>query len=99
LWRAQNEPNPPDFPAYVPASAVLSAAVPGNLLRSQPVPQEFRKKYRRSAMELRSRLQCKALTGREKSRRRKNNGKQCKEQWEQWKKQCEEQWKRSEIGV
>jgi hypothetical protein len=33
-------------------------------------------------------FQGKALRGREKSRRRKNNGKQ-------WKKQCEEQWSRS----
>jgi hypothetical protein len=43
-------------------------------------------------MEIRVRLQCKLLKGREKSRRRKNNAKQWKEQWETMKKQCEEQW-------
>src|SRR2546423_512448 len=41
-------------------------------------------------MENATRLQCKALRGREKSRRRRNNAKQ-------WKKQCAEQSKRSEI--
>jgi hypothetical protein len=47
-------------------------------------------KYNRSAMENASQIQCKALNGREKSRRAGNNGKQ-------WKKQCAEQWKQSEI--
>jgi hypothetical protein len=41
-------------------------------------------------MENASRLQCKPLCKREKSRRRKNNGKTME-------KQCEEQWKQSEI--
>jgi len=36
----------------------------------------FREKYNRSAMENAHELQCKALRGRGKSRRRRNNGKQ-----------------------
>lgn len=41
--------------------------------------------------KMRRQLQCKALQGRQKSRRRRNNGKQ-------WKKQCAEQSKQSEYG-
>ncbi|HEY4918850.1 MAG TPA: hypothetical protein VII40_01970 [Xanthobacteraceae bacterium] len=41
-------------------------------------------------MEKAGQLQCNALRGLQKSRRRRNNGKQ-------WKKQCAEQWKQSEI--
>jgi hypothetical protein len=57
---------------------------------SRAPPENFREKYRRSAMENARQLQCKALHGREKSHRRGNNGKQ-------WQKQCAEQWKQSEI--
>jgi hypothetical protein len=48
-------------------------------------------------MEMWRYLQCKSLTEREKSRRRKSNGKQWKEQWKAMEKRCEEQWKQSEI--
>jgi hypothetical protein len=41
-------------------------------------PGALEKKYRRSAMENRRRLQCKALQRREKCRLSKNNGKQWK---------------------
>jgi hypothetical protein len=71
---APNEPNLTDLLV----GAVLSAAERPLLLRSQPVFEAARKKYRRSAMENTSRLQCKALYGQEKSRRRKNNGYQWK---------------------
>jgi hypothetical protein len=48
-------------------------------------------------MEMRSHLQCKSLTGREKICPRKSNAKQWKEQWEAMEKQCEEQWKQSYL--
>jgi hypothetical protein len=47
-------------------------------------------KYRRFTGEMRRQLQCNALHGREKSRRRKNRG-------EQEKKQGAEQWKQAKI--
>jgi len=74
----------------------LDARLPAHLIRrwgsgaSRARTKNFREKYNRSTMENARQLQCKALRGREKIRRRRNNGKQ-------WKKQCAKQSEQSDI--